>query len=78
MLQKLSAEVSLSTQQHHSGNRNQHAQLVLMYCICVPNLIALQPFLQQLLAAARSSALSLVLNGRENWQNAVYSEDPVS
>lgn len=69
-LQKLPAEVSLSNQQHHSRKRNQHAPLVLMYCISVPNLIALQPFLQHLLAAARSSTLSLVLNGRKNWQHA--------
>ena len=76
VLQKLSAEVSWSNQQHHSRNRNQHAQLVLMYCICFPDWLPCNLFLQQLLAAARSSTLAE--EQRELATHRAYSPDPFS
>lgn len=69
-LWKASETLSRSAIIKPATSQLQHAQLVLMYCISVPNLIALQHFLQHLLAAARSSTLSLVLNGKKNWQHA--------
>lgn len=64
----LSEEVSLWNQQHHGYKRNQIAQLVLKSCICVPNLIAFQPFLQQLWAAVRSSTFSWMVEITGNRQ----------